>query len=84
MQRKFAKKCFVGLVSAAMLCAAMSGCNDKPATPKVQAPPAAAKVEPATTAKVEGAVKAAKGDASATVPSEVPETKKTDHPDHPR
>ncbi len=72
MQPKFAKKCFVGLVSAAMLCAAMTGCDDKPATPNVQAPPAAAKVE--------GAAVATKKDAAATVP----ETKKTDHPDHPR
>lgn len=84
MQRKFAKKYFVGLVSAAMLCAAMTGCDNKPAAPKVQAPPAAPKVEPATTAKVDGAAKAAKNDAAVTVPSEVPETKKTDHPDHPR
>lgn len=76
MQLKFAKKCFIGLVSAAMLCAAMTGCDDKPAAPNVQAP--------ATAPKVEGAAVAAKKDAAATVPSGVPETKKTDHPDHPR
>lgn len=84
MQLKFAKKCFIGLVSAAMLCAAMTGCDDKPAAPNVQAPATAPKVDSATTAKVEGAAVAAKKDAAATVPSGVPETKKSDHPDHPR
>ena len=60
----------LGIVQIVTACAgSMAICNDKPAAPKVQAPPAAAKVEPATTAKFEGAVKAAKGDASATVPT---------------